>query len=279
MASSDGESLILIRGAGDLASGAAYRLVKAGFPVVMTDLAEPLFVRTTVSYGSCLLYWTVIIEGIVARPAPLEAAAIRETLTDGVIVVVVDPGKAAIDVLHPAAVIDARLAKINLDTQITDAPLVIGLGPGFVAGVDCHAVVETNRGHNLGRVHWRGCAEPDTGMPGSVGGRTSDRVLRAPVTGYISPFVNIGEFVSKGRLIARVGDQPVIAPFDGVLRGLIDYANELPAGMKIGDIDPRAERKHCFTISDKSLAVGGGVVEAIMSSGIFPQPVPSRGSS
>ncbi len=186
-------------------------------------------------------------------------------LDEGTIPVIIDPGKDSIAALRPAVVIDARVAKINLDTRIDDAPLVIALGPGFTAGVDCHAVIETNRGHKLGRVFWEGSAEPDTGIPGSVAGKESERVLRAPADGIVTPVVMIGEYVKAGTLIARVGDAPVTAPFDGVLRGLVDNDIPVTAGLKIGDVDPRAKREYCFSISDKSLAIGGGALEAIFS--------------
>jgi xanthine dehydrogenase accessory factor len=255
--------LTLIRGAGDLGSGVAYRLIKAGCPVIMTEIASPLMVRTTVSYGTAVFYTSVIVEGIAARCVTLDE--VPALLADGILPVLVDPGGESILALHPAVVVDARVAKVNLGTAISDAPLVIGLGPGFTAGVDCHAVVETNRGHSLGRVIWRGSAEPDTGVPARVNGKEAERVLRAPHDGELAQTVAIGEFVRAGSVIARVDETPIIAPFDGVLRGLMDNPTHVTAGLKIGDLDPRARREQCFTISDKSLAVGGGVVEAIFS--------------
>ena len=164
------------------------------------------------------------------------------------------------------------MAKRNTGTHLDDAPLVVALGPGFTVGVDCHAVIETNRGHTLGRVLWHGSAEPDTGTPGElpgVGGKTS-RVLRAPIGGHVEPLAKIGDHVRAGDLLAVVrGPQgetgEVRAPFDGVLRGLIHPHVAVEAHMKIGDVDPRAAREHCFTVSDKSLAIGGGVLEAVLS--------------
>jgi xanthine dehydrogenase accessory factor len=269
------DTLILIRGAGDLGSGVAYRLYKAGFPMVMTELASPLLVRTTVSFGSCVGNRTVVVEGITAQRATYEETA--DLLAQGIIPVIPDPSHASISKLGPTVVIDARVAKVNLDTTIHDAPLVIGLGPGFTAGIDCHAVIETNRGHNLGRVFWKGSAEPDTGVPGSVNGKDNERVLRAPGDGLLVPLVMIGERVTAGTILARVADVPVIAPFDGVLRGMMDVDSVVTAGMKIGDLDPRAKREFCFTISDKSLAIGGGVVEAVLSAPqMQPLLVPAR---
>ncbi|MEP7288035.1 MAG: selenium-dependent molybdenum cofactor biosynthesis protein YqeB [Chloroflexota bacterium] len=257
------DTLILIRGAGDLGSGVAYRLFKAGFPIAMTELAHPLLVRTTVSYGACVHNGGVIVGGVAARR--VSYAQVPEMIMHDVISVIVDSSREAIAALRPTVVIDARVAKVNLDTTLQDAPLVIALGPGFTAGVDCHAVIETNRGHHLGRVIWEGSAEPDTGQPGNVNGKVGDRVLRAPVDGAVTQVVVVGEYVQAGAIIARVADQPIIAPFDGVLRGLVDNDTVVRAGLKIGDLDPRAKREYCFTISDKSLAIGGGAVEAVLS--------------
>ncbi|GAB4548729.1 MAG: selenium-dependent molybdenum cofactor biosynthesis protein YqeB [Anaerolineae bacterium] len=258
---------VVVRGAGDLASGVAYRLMKAGFPVLMTELAKPYAVRLPVCYAMAVLYETVIIEGIVARRADLtDLEAIHRLLSQGIIPVLVDPEGEVIRALQPPIVVDCRMAKSNLGTAITDAPLVVALGPGFRAGIDCHAVVETNRGHNLGRVYWRGEAEPDTGIPGKVDDRDYDRVLRAPIDGYVRQVKLPGQRVEQGQLVARIGEVPIFAPISGVLRGLTDddqvYAHQ---GMKIGDIDPRGKREQAFTISDKSLAIGGGVVEAVFT--------------
>jgi xanthine dehydrogenase accessory factor len=158
------------------------------------------------------------------------------------------------------------MQKVNPDTILVDAPLVIALGPGYTAGVDCHAVIETNRGHTLGRVILEGTAEPDTGMPGQIGNQTTSRVLRAPVAGHVQPEgVKIGDLIEAGRVIATVAGQPVKAQFDGVLRGLVHERVHVDAGIKIGDLDARARREYCFTISDKALAVGGGVLEAVLA--------------
>jgi xanthine dehydrogenase accessory factor len=257
------DCLVLILGAGDLASGVAYRLVKAGFPVVMTELAQPTMVRTTVSYGVAVLHDAAIIEGIQSRRATLEQ--VHETVAQGAIPVVVDPEGHSLAVLQPTILIDARLAKRNLGITAAQAPLVVALGPGFTVGEDCHAIVETNRGHRLGRVYWSGAAEPDTGIPGMVNGKGADRVLRAPADGIVSQRKVIGQNVVAGELLAMVGDVPLYAPFDGALRGLIDDDIHVVKGMKIGDLDPRLQREHCYTLSDKSLAIGGGVVEACLS--------------
>ncbi|MCC7209451.1 MAG: EF2563 family selenium-dependent molybdenum hydroxylase system protein [Anaerolineae bacterium] len=262
-----GSALVLVRGAGDLATGVALRLRRAGFPVLMTELPWPLAVRTAVSFSAVVHNVAVVIEGVRGRRARLDRPeTIHAALDAGEVAVVVDPDGDSIRTFRPAAVIDARLAKRNLGTRRDDAPLVIALGPGFVAGVDCHAVIETNRGHNLGRVYWRGEAEPDTGKPAGINGRDTDRVLRAPADGRMLAYgACVGLPVRHGQLLATVGGEPVRAPFDGVLRGLVEDDTLLTAGTKIGDIDPRGQQQHCFTVSDKSLAIGGGVVEAILS--------------
>jgi xanthine dehydrogenase accessory factor len=167
--------------------------------------------------------------------------------------------------IRPQVVIDARLAKRNLDTTLHDADVVIGLGPGFTAGIDVHAVVETNRGHHLGRVFWTGSAEPNTGVAAEVGGRGAERVLRAPTKGTINWTTAIGDQVVEGQTLGAMADGTVLpAPFSGILRGLIADSVEVPAGMKIGDIDPKCQPAACFEISDKALAIGGGVVEAAL---------------
>ncbi len=257
--------LIVIKGAGDLATGAAYRLHQAGFPLVMTELPQPLVVRRAVAFAEAVYSGWTRVEGVVARRVA-DALQAREVALQGEVPVLVDPGAACLRVLSPLILVDAIMAKRNTGTRITDAPLVIALGPGFVAGQDCHAVVETNRGHWLGRVYWSGSAEADTGKPAAVAGYQAERVLRAPCEGLVETFCQIGERVQQGQRVAVVAGQDVVAPFDGVVRGLIHAGVKVRAGLKIGDIDPRAQREHCFTISDKSLAVGGGVLEAVLAS-------------
>lgn len=256
--------LILIRGGGDLATGVAYRLIKAGFPVVITELAQPLAIRRTVAFASAVFDGQVMVEELTARRID-HAAGVPETLEAGEIPVLVDESGACLVELKPSVVVDARLAKRNLGTSIHDAALVIALGPGFEAGTDCHAVIETNRGHDLGRVIWQGAAEPNTGQPGAVKGHVADRVLRAPIDGYVVPDKQIGDMLQAGELIATVNGVALTAPFDGMLRGLIHPTVQVPKGLKIGDLDPRGKRDYCFKISEKSLAIGGGVVEAVLS--------------
>ena len=255
---------IIVRGGGDLASGVVYRLTKAGFPVLVTELARPLAIRRAVAFASAVFEGQITVDGLPARRIDAVDEIFR-AWEHGEIPVLVDEAGASLDALTPPVVVDARLAKRNLDTTRDDARLVIALGPGFDAGADCHAVIETNRGHFLGRVIWQGAAKPDTGKPGRVEGHILDRVLRAPAGGFVAPHTAIGDDLKAGQVIATVGELSVNAPFDGVLRGLIHPSVPVQPRMKIGDVDPRGERQHCFTISEKALAIGGGVLEAILS--------------
>ncbi|MCP3938876.1 MAG: EF2563 family selenium-dependent molybdenum hydroxylase system protein [Actinomycetia bacterium] len=253
--------MCILRGGGDLATGVAWRLSTAGFRVVVLELAKPLTVRRTVALSTAVADGVVEVEGMIGRRFSTFADA-ADAACDEAVGVVVSPGLPAD---HGAlAVVDARLAKRNVDTHIGDAPVVVALGPGFEAGVDCHAVVETNRGHRLGRVLWQGRAEANTGVPGIVGGRGVERVLRAPVDGVTTWWVQIGDVVESGHLIGSVGGVELSAPFDGVIRGLICEGTAVRKGLKIADVDPRVDTD-CCTISDKALAIGGGVVEAVLS--------------
>lgn len=255
---------VLVRGGGDLASGVIYRLYRAGFSIVVTELSCPALVRHTVSYGAAVYQGRVEVQGIEAvlchDPAEVDALIAARKIA-----VMVDPDAALISRIRPLIVVDARMEKQNHGTTMQDAPLVIALGPGYTAGVDCHAVIETNRGHRLGQVYWQGSAEPDTGEPGMIEGMTHSRVLRAPADGRITPLAQIGDMIKTEQQIARMGAYVIRAPFDGILRGLIHESVSVRQGMKIGDLDPRARLEHCYTISDKSLAVGGGTVEAVLS--------------
>ena len=272
------EHLVIVKGAGDLASGVAYRLVRAGFPVIMTEQVRPTVVRRTVAFAQAVFEGTVSVEGVRARSAATsdEAYAIAR---DGDVAVLVDPDAASVTDLWPAILVDAIMAKRNTGTRRDDAPLVIGLGPGFRAGVDVHAVIETNRGHRLGRVIVSGEAEPDTGIPAPVAGYGAERVLRAPIDGTFAGIRDIGDRVSAGEVLGLVDGENVVAPFDGCLRGIVHTGVAVRKGMKIGDVDPRATREHCFTISDKALAIAGGVLEAILwwldAGGLSPGPRPT----
>lgn len=253
----------VIKGAGDLATGVAYRLFKCGIDVMMTEISRPLAVRRKVSFAEAVYEGAFTVEGIKAVLADTVDHAYK-LLEEKIIPVLIDPEALVIKEIRPEIVVDARMAKRNLGTVIGEAPLVIGLGPGFTAGLDVHAVIETCRGHHLGRVIYNGSAIPDTGRPGNVGGYTVERLLRAPAEGVVTPKRNIGDLVEKGDVVAFVGTSPVRAEIAGVVRGMIKEGIWVPRGAKIGDIDPRKDAE-CDTISDKALAVGGGVLEAVFS--------------
>ncbi len=254
---------VLIKGAGDLATGVAARLWRSGFPVVMMELEHPLTIRRTVAFSEAVYEGTTRVEEMVARRAA-NVPEVQATWRVGVIPVVVDDDGAFLSALKPDVVVDAILAKRNVGTRITDAPFVVGLGPGFTIGLDVHAIVETNRGHYLGRVLWSGSAQPDTGTPGEIGGVGRKRVIYAPAEGVFEHRLTVGSAVKKGDVVGLAGQTPVLAPVSGVLRGLIHDGVSVQAQLKIGDIDPRGVVEHCWTISDKALAVGGGVLEAIL---------------
>ena len=254
--------LVLIKGAGDLASGVAVRLHRAGFSVVMTDLPQPTAIRRTVSFSQAVICGQCQVESLIGRLA--EAETVSDVLARGEIPVLVDPDCRCLPVLQPQVVVDAILAKRNLGTAITDAPVVIGLGPGFTAGTDCHAVVETMRGHDLGRVIWQGCALPNTAVPGLIGGYAGERVLRAPADGIFRQALDIGAQVQPGDAAGYVGTLPMVCTIAGVLRGILPDGTPVHKGMKAGDVDPRCDVSHCSRVSDKALAIGGGVLEAIL---------------
>ena len=255
--------LVLIRGAGDLASGIALRLHHAHLSVVMTDLPQPTAIRRTVCFSQAIVYGSMTVEDVTARfcAAPEDAAAI---LAAGEIPVLADPEAKCRTALRPDVVVDAILAKKNLGTRITDAPCVIGVGPGFTAGEDCHAAVETMRGHTLGRVIYSGSAIPNTNVPGLIGGFAGERVLRAPADGAFRSVRRIGDLVKAGEVAGYVSGEPMVCTIDGVLRGLIADGIPVRKGMKSGDVDPRGNVENCYTVSDKATAVGGGVLEAIL---------------
>jgi len=258
-----GDVRVLIKGAGDLATGAAARLWRAGFPVVMTELAQPLTLRRTVAFSEAVYEGETQVEEITARCVS-NVSEIKAAWRQGVIPVLTGCESECIAAIQPEVLVDAILAKRNLDTRITDAPFVIGLGPGFTVGKDVHAVVETNRGHDLGRVLWSGHAQPDTGVPGEIAGVSRERVIYAPADGVFEHQMVIGSKVNKGDVVGAVNQTPVLAPIAGVLRGLIHDGVRVRADLKIGDVDPRGVVEYCYTISDKALAVGGGVLEAIL---------------
>jgi xanthine dehydrogenase accessory factor len=257
------ELIVVIKGAGEMATGIAHRLYMSHIRhIVMTEIPEPISVRRTVALSEVIFDGKMTVEGVGAERIKT-IDNIQDTWKDGKIAVIVDPGWAIVDVLKPDVVIDAIMAKRNLGTKKIEAPFVIGVGPGFSAPSDVHAVVESNRGHNLGRVIYDGAAEPHTGIPGPTMGYTSERVLRSPHDGLVKHMKTLGDSVKKGEIVLYVDETPVHANIDGLLRGLIREIR-VKNNEKIGDIDPRGVKEYCFTITEKARAIGGGVLEAIM---------------
>lgn len=251
---------VLIRGGGDLASGVALRLHRSGFPVIITELDQPLAVRRAVSFAEAVYAGQWDVEGIHAKKVETPSQALR-LAQNGIIPVLVDPEPVALMMGPIRAVVDARLRKTPAHYTLSASPLIVGLGPGFIAGINCHAVVETKRGHTLGRVYWRGSALPDSGLPEG----DPRRVLRAPATGVLRALVCIGDHVEAGQRVATIDEvHPVASALSGVLRGILHDGLHITTGLKIGDVDPSNNREHCFLVSDKALAVGGGVLEAIL---------------
>ena len=265
------DSLVAVKGAGDLATGVIHRLSRAGFAVIATELPEPTVVRRTVAFAEAVTRGEMTVEDVTARLAT-SLQDIQATLASGLVPIVVDPNGTLLRQMHPSVLIEATLSKYNSGVTMDDAPIVIALGPGYEAGKDVHAVIETNRGHNLGRVYLWGCAESNTGVPGAIGGYTIERLLRAPCAGALYGVRQIGDLVQAGETVAvvrtnEISDSEtalVVATISGILRGLMRDGLHVSSGMKVGDIDPRAAREHCFTISDKSRAIAGGVLEAIL---------------
>ncbi len=256
------ENLVVVRGAGDLATGVIVRLVKAGYRVCALEVEEPTTIRRTVAFSEAMYRGEVTLDSVTARRVETDQEA-KTLLDQGYVAVVADPEGTMIERLRPFAVVDAIIAKKNLGTTIAMAPLVIALGPGFEAGVDCDRVIETKRGHFLGRVIEVGFAEANTGVPGLVGGVDKKRVLHAPSNGVFVPKKQIGDLVKKGDLIALIGGVELTASIDGVVRGILHEGLSVPEGFKVADIDPRADQSYCETISDKARALGGSVLEVI----------------
>ena len=265
------ENLIIVRGGGDLATGTIYKLYKCGFPVLVLETASPSAIRRNVAFSEAVYQGTQTVEDVTCYLAGSLPEA-NELLLEGKLAMLVDPQGGAIGTEKPLAVVDAILAKKNLGTHREMAPITVALGPGFTAGVDVDAVIETKRGHHLGRVLRTGSAAPNTGIPGPIGGYGLERVIHSPAEGTLRNVRHITDTVSKGEAIAFVetdqGDVPVEATLDGILRGLIRDGYPVTRGFKIADIDPRAEEYgNCFTISDKSRCIAGGVLEAVLQLG------------
>ncbi len=261
----DLSSLVVVKGGGDLGSGVVYRLHQAGYPVLVTEVAHPTVVRRTVAFATAMYEDEVTVEGVTARAVadPDEAVAV---LHEGDVPVIADPEGTIVAELEAAVLVDATLAKGKRDTgtRRDDANTVIGLGPGFEVGSDVDAVVETDRGHELGRVYYEGTASAYDGEPGERGGYTHERVLRAPTDGEWTPDVDIGTMVDAGTLVGHVDSELVEAEIAGLVRGLVHGGITVEAGAKLGDVDPRGASVDPDTISDKALSIGGGVLEAVL---------------
>lgn len=264
------KKLAVVRGGGDMATGVIYRLYKAGFKVIVLEIARPTVVRHTVAAAKAVFSDECIIEDMkVVKASGIEEAF--QCLEKGTVPVLIDPAGNYVEKINPFIIIDAIMAKKNLGTKKEWAPIVLGLGPGFTAGKDVHAVVETLSGHYLGRVYYKGEAFPDTGVPGEVAGISREIVVRAPAAGFFRPSRKIGDTVSKGEVVGfveSVPDQeqvPVVAALTGTLRGFLTDGLQVYEGMKIGDVDPRQVRDYCWTISDKARAIGGGALEGILN--------------
>ena len=257
------KEVVIIKGAGDIASAVAHKLFRSGFNVVMTEIEKPTFLRRQVSFATCIYEGEWQVEGVRAvRGSNLQS--ILQILDSNCIAVLIDENCEIKKEFDNHIVIDGIIAKRNTGTKLNDAPLVIGLGPGFTVGIDVHVVVETNRGHNLGRILMEGQAEADTGEPGNINGYSKERVLRAPTNGVVTHYKRIGDLVAKDEVIAYINEAEVKAPITGIMRGLIQQGLLVSKGLKIGDIDPRGELCYVNTISDKGRCIAGGVLEAIM---------------
>ncbi len=258
------DNLVLVRGAGDIATGTIQKLVRAGFFVLATETDSPSAIRRQVALSEAVYEGSFIVEDITAVYTENIAAA-YEVMNSGQVAIMVDPSCKLLSEVQPLAVVDAILAKKNLGTTKEMAPITVALGPGFIAGEDVHVVIETMRGHNLGRLIFQGSALPNTGVPGIIEGMGKERVIHAPMAGIITNRAGISDTIKKGQVIAEIDGHPVIASMDGILRGLIRDGFKVSQGFKIADIDPRdSEKENCFTISDKARCIGGAVLEAII---------------
>jgi xanthine dehydrogenase accessory factor len=265
MALAISELKVLVRGGGEMATGIAHRLHQCHMKVMITEIAAPTAVRRSVAFAEAVYEGAQVVEGVEAVKVDSFDDA-QTAWRRNHIPLLVDPHASIREILKPAVIVDAIMSKKNGASKLTDAPVVIGVGPGFTAGIDVHAVVESNRGYHLGRVIWDGAAESDTGIPAPVGGYTHTRVLRVPETGIFTALRAIGDPVQIGETIAEVNGLCIKADISGQIRGLLRSGIRVQRGMKAGDVDPRGERGYCDLISDKSRAIAGGVLEAVLRS-------------
>ena len=261
------DRLVVIRGAGDLATATGIRLHKAGFSVVHLEVAQPTVIRTTVSFATAMFDGTTTVEGVTARKC--EIADVFHVLDDGEIPVIADPDCKILETLNPVALVDAILAKKNLGTNKSMAPFTVALGPGFEAGKDVDVVIETQRGHRLGVLIREGFATPNTGIPGIIGGYGKERVMHTEAKGIYRPVAKIGDLVKANQIVAYVDTEegesvPVITTIAGKVRGMLHEGLYVPVGFKVADVDPRGEATDHLTCSDKARAISGSVLEAIM---------------
>lgn len=255
--------LIVIRGGGDIATGIAHRLFKVGFKVAILEIEKPLSIRRKVSFSESIYEGEVVVEGVKAVHAKdIEDAKLE--IDKGNIPVLIDGLGESIKELGPMVLVDSILAKKNLGTSKNLAPITIGVGPEFVAGVDVDLVIESMRGHSLGNIIEVGQALANTGVPGSVMGYVEERVVRATSEGVILNLVEIGDYIEKGTEICKIGDDHIYANISGIIRGLIRNGIHVREGLKIGDIDPRGVKEYAFTISDKARAIAGSVLGGII---------------
>lgn len=256
--------LVIVRGAGDLASGTLAHLYRCGFAVLALECKQPAAIRRAAAFCEAVYDGIHTVEQITCRRIDTPEQ-VWNVIAAGEIPLLIDENADCIAQLKPSAVVDAIIAKRNLGTHSKMAPVVVALGPGFTAPQDCHAVIETMRGHNLGRVFYKGSALPNTGVPGLIQGCGTERVIHAPASGMMHCIHHISDEVTKGDIIAYVGETPVYASLTGILRGILREGFPVPKGMKLADIDPRSEQKNnCFTISDKARCIAGGVMEALL---------------
>lgn len=255
---------VIVRGGGDIATGTIYKLVKSGFQVLVLEVAKPSAIRRNVAFCQAVYEGKYTVEDMTCvLVSSIEEA--KHVMNAGNVAMMVDPKGDMISKVEHIALVDAILAKKNLGTTMDMAPITIGLGPGFCAGKDVHVVIETMRGHNLGRLIYQGSALPNTGVPGNIQGYSKERVIHSPCAGICHTVKKITDVVKKGEVIAYVNDTPVYASMSGLLRGLIQDGYQLSPGFKMADIDPRVdEYQNCFTISDKAGCIAGGVLEAIL---------------
>lgn len=258
----------LILGGGDLASGVALRLVRASISVVITELPQPYSVRRTVCFAQAVYDGQIKIEGVEGRLFS-SYRSIPHNISKDIIPILIDPDALCIELFQPDVIVDGRMTKKVNHEHSFPKVFTIGLGPGFIVGENCHAVIETQRGHFMGRVYYSGSAEEDTGIPDRVANFQRERVLRSPSAGIFYTKAEIGQHLKEAQEIARIGETIIKAPFTGMLRGLLHDGLPVTAGVKIGDIDPRTDPKLCELVSDKALSVGGGVLEAIFTQPVF----------